>query len=309
MRSSATSSPSGSWGCRSDGPSFAHTELGSTAAGAIRDITQRAATGRTVTVLMGADLAPTWQTLVSGGWTDIAVLEDGDGATRLELAETAQAWGESALPRPYMTTLLARRHSRAAREHDGPVSLAVPRVGQACGGRALFGDIRGVCLAVELGDDSNAPLVAVPTVPDYLAPSLRLGNVDRTTGYTAAAAADCRLAWAAEAIGAATRCLQEAVAYAKMREQFGRPIGSFQAVKHHLANAHIALEQAETAVLWTAVEPDAPGALDHAFTSCRSVAELCVQVFGGVGFTWELGLHFYLRHVLALAEAHAGLDG
>lgn len=288
--------------------SFAQTELGAAAGDAIRDITARASSGRTVTMLMEDDLSSTWQTLVSGGWTDIAVVEDGDGATRLDLVEIARAWGETALPLPFMTTLLTRRHSRAAREHDGPLAVAVPRHGQTTRAFAVFGAFRGVHLAVEVGGDSSAPLEAIPAVIDPLAPSLRSATVDRTTVFTQAAAADFRLAWAAEAVGAATRCLREAVEYAKMREQFGKPIGSFQAVKHHLANAHIALEQAETAVLWAAVEPAASGVLEHALASCREVAELCIQVFGGVGFTWELGLHFYLRHVLALTEACAGLD-
>lgn len=287
--------------------SFAHTELGTAAGSAIREITQKAASGRTVTMLMDDDLSATWHTLVSGGWTDIAIEEDGEGATRLDLVEVARAWGESALPLPYLTTLLARRHSQAAREHAGPIALAVPQLGQASGGRALFGDYRGVFLAVELGDDSQVPLVPVPAVAEGLSPSLRLGTVDRATTFSAQAASEARLVWAAEAVGAATRTLQEAVEYATMRTQFGKPIGSFQAVKHHLANAHIALEQAETAVLWSAVEPDAPGALEHAFRSCRTVAELSIQVFGGVGFTWELGIHFYLRHIMALHEAQAGL--
>jgi len=106
---------------------------------------------------------------------------------------------------------------------------------------------------------------------------------------------------AAEAAGTARALLAGATAYARTREQFGRPIGSFQAVKHHLANAFIAVELAVTAVSWAAQEPEAYAVpVTTALAEAQRAAELSNQVYGGMGFTWEMGIHFFLRHLLSL---------
>src|SRR5581483_3399710 len=100
---------------------------------------------------------------------------------------------------------------------------------------------------------------------------------------------------AAECAGGAAWCVQTASEYAQVREQFGRPIGQFQAVKHRCADMLLALEQAR-AVAWDAARPAATsdersltaavaGALaPSAFFQC---AKDCIQVLGGIGFTWE----------------------
>ena len=172
----------------------------------------------------------------------------------------------------------------------------------------LFADFPDVQLVPELGDAGGLPLVSPTAQPDDLAPTLRLGRSEAVSRISPEAAHELSVVWAAEAVGAARRLQDEAVTYAKIREQFGKPIGTNQAVKHHLANAHMLLEQAETAVLWACCEPEqAPRAVQFAFRACRDVGGISVQVHGGVGFTWELGLHFPLRHVMALSEAAASL--
>lgn len=122
---------------------------------------------------------------------------------------------------------------------------------------------------------------------------------------------------AAEAAGVARWALATAVDYAKVREQFGRTIGSFQAVKHLCAEM---LERSESA---TAVAWDAAGAYDEspeqlafaaavagsvALDAAVENAKDCIQVLGGIGFTWEHDAHLYLRRALATRQLLGGAD-
>lgn len=288
--------------------STAPGELGLEASAAIRDIARRIANGRTSTMLLADDLTASWTALAQGGWDGVGVRDGADGASLLDLVAIAQAWGEFALPLPLVPTILTKRWSESAAAHEGPVTLAVPHTADGPDDAAAlvpfagFGDI---VVCAELTEGSTQALGAVDaTADDDLAPTLDLGRAAQPSKFAPEAAHECAVVWGAEAVGAARRLLDEGVAYAKLREQFGTPIGRFQAVKHHLADAHMLMEQAETAVLWAAVSPqDARRALRFAFRACRGVAERSMQVHGGVGFTWELGLHFYLRHMLALSEA------
>ncbi|KJE22468.1 acyl-CoA dehydrogenase [Frankia torreyi] len=109
---------------------------------------------------------------------------------------------------------------------------------------------------------------------------------------------------AAEQLGVAEAALASAVDYAKQREQFGRPIGSFQAIKHKLATVLLEVEAATSAVMyaaWTADESPAelPEVASIAGLTCSEAALLAagenVQVHGGIGFTWEHSAHLYLK--------------
>lgn len=113
---------------------------------------------------------------------------------------------------------------------------------------------------------------------------------------------------AADAFGGATRCHELAVSYAKEREQFGQPIGQFQAVKHQLADMVISVEPAR-GLYWYAAhgfdhcEPTerahiAALAKAHLADAYVSAARRCVEVFGGMGYTWELDVHLYLRRAM-----------
>jgi len=111
-------------------------------------------------------------------------------------------------------------------------------------------------------------------------------------------------ALAAEQVGAAERCLEATVAYAKERVQFGRPIGSFQAVKHRLADAYVLVESARSAALGAAFAVDegsheltrraaaAKSACSEAFSA---VAAEMIQLHGGIGITWEHDAHRYFK--------------
>jgi alkylation response protein AidB-like acyl-CoA dehydrogenase len=113
---------------------------------------------------------------------------------------------------------------------------------------------------------------------------------------------------AAEQLGLAQRCLDVTVAYAKERRQFARPIGSFQAVKHRLADLWTAIAQARAASRYAVAclaeaDPDTPVAVALAKSACSEVAVLaaeeCVQLHGGIGFTWEHPAHLYLKRAKA----------
>ncbi|HEX6353658.1 acyl-CoA dehydrogenase family protein [Actinophytocola sp.] len=115
--------------------------------------------------------------------------------------------------------------------------------------------------------------------------------------------------FAAEAAGIARWCLDTAVAYAKIREQFDRPIGSFQAVKHLCAEMLCRSEQA-AALAWDAARApeslSAPAAAALALDAAVDNAKDCVQILGGIGFTWEHDAHLYLRRALANRQLLGG---
>ncbi|MXO74357.1 acyl-CoA dehydrogenase [Altererythrobacter aerius] len=114
---------------------------------------------------------------------------------------------------------------------------------------------------------------------------------------------------AAEALGGAQEALDRTVAYAKERVQFGRPIGSFQAYKHRLADMMIEIEQARSAVYWAACAVDegsdeAPLALHAAKSFATDTFLRCagdmIQLHGGIGFTWEHDAHLFFKRARAL---------
>ncbi|NIH79528.1 acyl-CoA dehydrogenase [Amycolatopsis viridis] len=116
---------------------------------------------------------------------------------------------------------------------------------------------------------------------------------------------------AAEAAGIARWCVTTAAEYAKVREQFGRPIGSFQAVKHLCAGMLCRAELAE-ALAWDAARAADESPEQHAFAAAVAAAAAldaavdtakdCIQVLGGIGFTWEHDAHRYLRRTVALRQ-------
>jgi alkylation response protein AidB-like acyl-CoA dehydrogenase len=121
-----------------------------------------------------------------------------------------------------------------------------------------------------------------------------------------------RILASAEAVGISWAALEMAVDYAKVREQFGRTIGTFQAVKHHAANMLVNAEQT-TAATWDAARADdldsawfpAAVAASHAIRSQILDAECNIQLHGGIGFTWEHDAHLYLRRARTLAAIMA----
>lgn len=105
---------------------------------------------------------------------------------------------------------------------------------------------------------------------------------------------------AAEAVGAASRALERTLAHVREREQFGRAIGSFQAVKHRLADLYVRVRAARSAAYYAAWDPAAGGlALAQCLEAQRAVAAEAVQLHGGIGFTWEHEAHLSFKRATA----------
>lgn len=151
-------------------------------------------------------------------------------------------------------------------------------------------------------------------VTDRTRPMRRLTGAVRDAGRPRAAAEAAeviacagRVLAAADAYGAARRCLELTVQYAKTRRQWGRVIGGFQAVKHQLADLALMVEPSR-ALHWYAAHaidaglPDAPGAAAlaklHTCERAVDVGRGCVELHGGIGYTWECDVHLFLRRAL-----------
>ncbi len=186
---------------------------------------------------------------------------------------------------------------------------------------AVLGGALADYVLVATGEDvavirTSAPgvVLTTPSNLDPSRPSSRL-QLDRVTpiavltdarDYTLSV---LRVLVSAEAVGAAHACLQIATEYAKVREQFGRTIGTFGAVKHHLANMLVAAELA-TAATWDAARAVQAPTEDFRLASASAaalsvdafavIAELNVQVHGGIGYTWEHDAHLFQRRAYTL---------
>ena len=117
---------------------------------------------------------------------------------------------------------------------------------------------------------------------------------------------------AAQALGLAQRMLDSSVQYTAGRQQFGKPVGSFQAVKHHLANVAVALEYAGAPVYraaWALAQGLSTAALNVSqakLSACAAAglaAANCMQVHGAMGYTWEVDLHIFMKKAWALANS------
>ena len=146
------------------------------------------------------------------------------------------------------------------------------------------------------------------------APAVLLGQGDVAAGALAQAEHDFLLATAAEAAGGIGWCLDAAIAYAKDREQFGQPIGSFEAVAHACVDMLAEFQAVSAAARYAAVAAadgtgEAPMAAHvaalRAGEAYRAVTESATHLFGGIGFTWEHDAHLYYRRAWS-AERLAG---
>lgn len=205
-----------------------------------------------------------------------------------------------------------RLHGEIAYAVDGPLAEVFLVVADRPGGPGAFAvdagaaglrrsalttlDLTRGAARVELDGAAGRPLTGAG-LPDALDAAWHLAAVGL----------------AAEQLGVARRCLQMTVEHARTRVQFGRPIGSFQAVKHGLADLYVDCELAESAVrhaAWTAdASPaDLPvaAALALASTVAFQAADQAVHFHGGIGFTWEHDLHLYYRRAKAAQHLLGG---
>jgi len=189
------------------------------------------------------------------------------------------------------------------------VVLAAARTGPADGGDDIS------LFLLEAGDAGVSWQPVVGLDPTTRLDALRLQSVrvtaDRVIGVPGRARPTLErvfgagaTALALEAVGGAAQALEMAVAYAKVRQQFGQPIGSFQVIKHACADMLVACETSRSAAYYAtwavgAAAPDAAVAAAIAKFTCtetfRYVSGEAIQIHGGIGFTWEHDLHFYFK--------------
>lgn len=245
----------------------------------------------------GAQPAPNqsvWGVLADGGWQTISA-DPENGMELREILEVARVTGRFPYSTPLVPTLLAGRWFDLDEEQLARGIVPVLRRGSEAVAPYYS---EGVIFL----DGTGSPVMANPASTQsfsLLAPVAVFA--EDTVGLSGGQLAEARAAFAAVAVGAADAVIIKAVEWAQTREQFGQKIKGFQAVRHHLANAHIAREQAWTAAIAAAHEPENAGRWAHqAFALARTAIELGIKVHGGVGFTWEVGLQHFLDHVVEL---------
>jgi alkylation response protein AidB-like acyl-CoA dehydrogenase len=273
-----------------------------------------------------------WKAVAGQGWTGLAVPESAGGAGYglAELAVVVEQLGASVAPGPFLASAAAATVLAAvAPGHELLPGLADGSVIGAVDVARDGGPVIGAAWARLLLLRDGADLLVVPAAECDLEavpgadPSLGMARVStagtgtRIRGAAGAAVRITRALLAAEASGGARQVLEDALAYAKVRKQFGRIIGGFQAVKHHLANMLVEAERA-TAAAWDAAraahldtpEGDLAAAVGVAVAveAYRKNAQTAIQVFGGIGFTWEHDAHLFLRRALVFAGTAAPVE-
>ncbi|MEV6400436.1 acyl-CoA dehydrogenase family protein [Streptomyces sp. NPDC051907] len=161
--------------------------------------------------------------------------------------------------------------------------------------RVELRDCEAELLGTDTGDGADAGSGRVVDVPG--------AGPDRVVdvpGALATVGAGAAALLAAEAVGAAGSALERTVEYVGAREQFGRAIGSFQAVQHRLADLYVRVQAARSAAYYAAWDPSEGGlALAAGLEALRAVAAEAIQLHGGIGFTWEHEAHLYFKRASA----------
>ena len=283
-------------------------------------------------------LPPFWSELAALGWLGLHVAEEygGQGYGLAELAIVVEELGRAVAPGPFLPTVIAAaviaeagsdalraellpplvdgtrvrggrtrtssRHRRRVRRRGRRARADLPRLRDGAGdGDLAVYDRSAVSVAPCPSLDPTRPSVAV---------AITGAPVGVIAGGVAVATRVARALAAVEAAGGVRACLDAAVGYALVREQFGRVIASFQAIKHHCAEMLVDAEMADAAA-WDAVRSadraEREAQLAAAVAACtalpayRRAAEMNIQIHGGIGYTWEHDAHLYLRRAAALA--------
>jgi len=276
-----------------------------------------------------------WRQLAELGLTGLTVPEEhgGLGMNELDFVLLAQECGYVALPEPLVHTamiavpLLCEIGGELAAQWLPKVAAGEARVVVGLEQNLLVEDAHVAdLLLLQQGDTLVA---ATPNQVrlrrnESVDPSRRLFAVEHIAGTdtlaTGAAAASHTgraldrgaLACAAQALGLAQRMIDLSVQYTSERQQFGRPVGSFQAVKHHMANVAVRLEYARApthraAYAVAAGQAIASHAVSQAKLAACEAANLAAknshQVHGAMGYTWEVDLHIFMKKAWALANS------
>ncbi|WP_313406155.1 acyl-CoA dehydrogenase [Aeromicrobium sp.] len=262
------------------------------------------------------DEAPAWSVLADLGLAGLLIPEehDGAGASAREVAIVLEELGRTVAPAPFLeSAVIATSVLLEAGDTDLLSALAA---GERRAVLVLPWSARaGAWTAAESGSIApvagaiGADVFLVPTTVDGTVRLVAHDSAEVAEGDAAAAAVDAGLRagaalLASEQLGLAQWCLTTTVEYAKTRVQFARPIGSFQAIKHRLADLYLEVAQAQAAARYAADtlardDADAPVAQAVAQAYCSEVAvhaaEEALQLHGGIGMTWEHPVHLYLK--------------
>ncbi len=252
------------------------------------------------------------------GLSTIALPESagGGGGSLLDQAVAVEAAGYALVPGPFLTTAVAGLMYDDA---DLRAGIAEGRITVGLGTSPLA--VLDAPTATHLSVPTDQGHVLVPADQVQVRPGesvdltrgvgeVVLGDATPVATYdTPGAPLELVVLAAAEASGIARWCLDTAVDYAKVREQFGKKIGAFQAVKHLCAEM-LEISESVTAAAWDAAEAAEAGsdqarfsagvAATVCFDGAVEVAKACIQVLGGIGFTFEHDAHLYLRRAIAL---------
>lgn len=266
-----------------------------------------------------------WAQIVETGLTLVLLPEEagGIGLSEADFALIAIEAGYVALPEPLVESAGVAAPMLAALAPDSDV-LADPMATIAIQHPANpFVANADSAAAILLHRDGEAFLATPDQVTLTAEPSIdpfrRLFRVEWTPdNATALGKADWDLALdraalfnAAMGLGLAQRAVDMAVEYARERQQFGKPIGSYQAVKHHLASAQVAIEFARPVVMAAAADIgkrdiQARARVSHAklvaLEAADKAARASVQVHGAMGYSWEVDVHLFLKRALALTQ-------
>jgi alkylation response protein AidB-like acyl-CoA dehydrogenase len=260
-----------------------------------------------------------WRELAELGWLGVSVPEEygGAGLGFVEEALLLEELGRALYPGPYFATV------GLALPALGPDELAAVAAGDARWSVSLDGslvpDLGLVDRVAVIERDEARAVPARGEVLTTIDSTRRLGRLQSDDGVVLAG--DASAVWpralaaiAVEAVGVGDRALELAVEYAKTREQFGRPIGVYQAISHRLADTYLELQLARSLAYWAAwcVAENDPQALvaaaaakAYAADAAVAACERSIQVHGGIGFTWEHPLHRYYKRALWL-QSFAG---
>ncbi len=265
-----------------------------------------------------------WARICELGWPALLVAEEhgGLGLGVVELAVVQEELGAALAPSPFLSTVAAAALiGEAGNDEQRARWLPALAAGEARGavatlpedgGWTAVPDADGADVVVVRDGDGWALAEGVSAEPvEALDPTRRLwritaaGEPEQLPGRAADASRDAiAVALAAESVGVARRAMDMAVEYAKEREQFGRPIGAYQAVSHACAQMLLEVEGARSTVLYAAWaldhEPETgplAAAMAKAYASDAGwrVPAASLQVHGGIGFTWEHDLHLWLK--------------
>ena len=255
-----------------------------------------------------------WRRIADAGVFALAIPEtyEGLGPRPVELAVAFVELGRHAVPGPLVETVMAA----ALLAEPGPAKRLLPALasGEAmataapAGSYALDGDVATTRLSWDADGLHSAPGHSGP-VRTSLDPARRLtallpgGELLTPDPPIAHALTWARLATAAQALGVGLALLDRTVTYVKQRTQFGVPIGSFQAVKHQLADAKLALEFARPLLFGAALtmtEADVAAAKVTACEAAYRTARIALQLHGAIGYTAEYDLSLWLTKARAL---------